>query len=287
MLKNQDVGSSYNIATTLSKVTGWGLNLRGAYSYNISENTVDPGSIAFGSWAGNPHPADPNNPGIGYSTPFNASLGHRVFVSASFTREYFDFGATTFSVFWEARNNGNTAYTFAGDMNGDGGSGNDLIYIPRDASEMNFAQFTHTNGRVFTPAEQAAAFETYIQQDEYLRERRGQYAERGAVFVPLVNRADLSVMQDVFATLSGRRHSGQIRLDILNFGNMLNSDWGVGRASDPQPDTHHSPPCRGYAGPRDLSPGRGEQRVADQILRKDRRLPDVWSMMVSFRYTFH
>jgi hypothetical protein len=109
VLKNQSVGSSSNIAATLSKITGWGLNLRGAYSYNISKNTVDPGSIAFGSWAGNPQSGDPNNPGVGYSTPFGASLGHRAFVNASFTREYFGFGATTVSVFWEARNNGNTS----------------------------------------------------------------------------------------------------------------------------------------------------------------------------------
>jgi hypothetical protein len=284
VLKNQDVGSSSNIAATLSKVTGWGLNLKGAYSYNISENTVDPGSIAFGSWAGNPHPGDPNNPGVGYSTPFNASLGHRVFVSASFTREYFDFGTTTFSVFWEARNNGNTAYTFAGDMNGDGGSGNDLIYIPRDASEMNFAQFTHTNGRVFTPAEQAAAFETYIQQDEYLRERRGQYAERGAVFLPLVNRADLSVMQDVFATLSGRRHSGQIRLDILNFGNLLNSDWGAGqRLIRNQILTNGGADTQGRATYR-LAVVNNE--LLTTSYEKTAGFNDVWSMMVSFRYTF-
>jgi hypothetical protein len=284
VLKNQDVGSSSNIAVTLSKLTGWGLNLRGAYSYNISKNTVDPGSIAFGSWAGNPHAGDPNNPGVAYSTPFGASLGHRAFVNASFTREYFGLGATTFSVFWEARNNGNTHYVFAGDMNGDGGSGNDLIYIPRDAAEMNFATFT-ASGRTYTAAEQAAAFETYIQQDKYLRERRGQYAERGAVFLPLVKRADVSVMQDLFATLSGRRHSGQIRLDILNFGNMLNSDWGVGQRL-----IRNQILTNGAADPQ----GRATYRLAvvnNELLtnsyEKTSGFTDVWSMMVSFRYTFN
>ena len=61
-------------------------------------------------------------------------------------------------------------------MNGDGFAGNDLIYIPRDTGEMNFVTFTHTNGRVFTAAEQAAAFEAYIQQDPYLKNHRGEYA---------------------------------------------------------------------------------------------------------------
>lgn len=283
VLKNQDVGSSYNIATTLSKTTGYGLNLRGAYSYNISKNTVDPGSIAFGSWAGNPHAGDPNNPGVGYSTPFGASLGHRLFVNASFTREYFGFGATTFSVFWEARNNGNTSYTFAGDMNGDGGSGNDLIYIPRDTSEMNFQTFS-VGTRTYTAAEQADAFERYIQQDRYLRERRGQYAERGAVFLPLVNRADLSVMQALFANVGGRRHSGQVRLDIQNFGNMLNSDWGVGqRLIRNQILTNAAVDTQGRATYRLVV-------VNNELLTRSYErtsfLSDVWSMMVSFRYTF-
>ena len=50
-----------------------------------------------------------------------------------FRRSYFDFGATTISVFYEGRTNGNTSYVFSGDANGDTVSGNDLIYIPRNA----------------------------------------------------------------------------------------------------------------------------------------------------------
>jgi hypothetical protein len=284
VLKNESEGTSYNIATTLSKITTWGLNLRGAYSYNISRNTVDPGSIAFGSWAGNPHSGDPNNPGIGYSTPFAASLGHRVFVNANFTRQYFGFGATTLSVFWEARNAGNTSYVFSGDMNGDGGSGNDLIYIPRDQSEMNFQTFT-AGGRTFTAAEQAAAFETYIQQDAYLREHRGEYAKRGAVFLPLFNRADVSVMQDLFTNVGGRRHSAQIRLDILNFGNLLNSDWGVGqRLIQNQILTNGGADAQGRATYRLAL---FNNQLLTQSLQTTAGESDVYRFMVSLRYTFN
>jgi hypothetical protein len=284
VLKNQDVGSSWNFATSLSKVTGFGLQMRGAYSYNISRNTVNPGSIAFGSWAGNPHSGDPNNPGVGYSEPFGNSLGHRVFFNGSFTREYFGFGATTLSVFWEARNAGNASYVFAGDMNGDGASNSDLIYIPRDQSEMNFSTFT-ASGRTFTAAEQAAAFEQYIQQDTYLRDRRGQYAERGAVFLPIFSRVDLSVMQDLFANLGGRRHSGQVRLDIFNFGNMLNSDWGVSdRLIRNQILTNPAVDAQGRATYRLAVVS---NQLLTQSYEKASSTSDVWSLMVSFRYTFN
>ena len=119
------------------------------------------------------------------------------------------------------------SYVFSGDMNGDGFSGNDLIYIPRDTSEMNFVAVHAHQRRVFTAAEQAAAFEAYIQQDSYLSKHRGQYAERNGQYMPMFNRVDLSVMQDIFKNIGGKRNAGQIRLDITNFGNLLNHDWGV------------------------------------------------------------
>ena len=92
VLKNESVGSSWNFATTMSKSMRSGFSMRGAYSYNRSRNTVDAGSIAFGSWAGNPHASDPNNPGVAYSTPFGGALGHRVYVQATYTHEYFGWG---------------------------------------------------------------------------------------------------------------------------------------------------------------------------------------------------
>ena len=93
---------------------------------------------------------------------------------------------------------------------------------------MNFSTFT-ASGRTYTAGEQAQAFETYIQQDKYLREHRGEYAKRGAVLLPFVRRVDLSLAQDLFKDIHGRRNSFQLRIDMLNFGNLLNSNWGVGK----------------------------------------------------------
>ncbi len=122
---------------------------------------------------------------------------------------------------------------YAGDLNGDGAT-NDLIYIPRDISEMNFAQFACTaavcgTARTVTSAEQATAWEAFIQQDDYLRQHRGEYAVRNAVFFPFVKRADFSFSQEVFTDLVGRRNSLQMRADIYNVGNLLNKNWGAGQ----------------------------------------------------------
>ena len=80
---------------------------------------------------------------------------------------------------------------------------------------------------VYTPAQQAAAWDAFIGQDSYLSKHRGQYAERNAVFLPMVYRADVSISQDVGRTIAGRPNRLQIRLDILNFTSMLNHNWGV------------------------------------------------------------
>jgi hypothetical protein len=286
VMKNQDVGSSWNLAFSARKPNFHGLTLNGAYSYGESKNTIDPGSTAFASWAGNPHVNDPNNPGLGFSS---GSPGHRVFFQASYTRSYFDFGATTISMFWEARNGSNTSYVFAGDMNGDGASNNDLIYIPRDASEMNFVTFTCpvptcATATTFTAQQQVEAFERYISQDNYLSKHRGEYARRGAVFLPFVKRADLSFVQEVFKNIKGRRNGGQFRIDIQNIGNLLNSEWGVGqRVIRNQILTNAAADAQ----------GRASYRLAvvnNQLLTNTFEtttfIQDVYQFMLSFRYSF-
>jgi len=289
VLQNQSVGRSWNVATSLTKPMTRGFTIKGAYSYGQAKNTVDPGSIAAGSWTNNPIVFDPNNPALAFS---QNSPGHRYFIASSYSHEYFGFGATTVAAFFEGRQNlvngsTNSSYIFSGDMNGDGATANDLIYVPRDTSEMNFTSLT-VGTRTFTPAEQAAAFEAYIQQDDYLRNHRGQFAQRGAVFNPIVNRLDLSIMQDVFHSIAGHRHSGQIRLDITNFGNLLNHDWGVGQQIIQN---------------RILSPqgvdaqGRAQYRLAtvntasgpaliSRTFQTTAGVNDVYVMMLSFRYTF-
>jgi Carboxypeptidase regulatory-like domain len=285
VLKNQNVGSSWNLAGTLAKNFTGGF-LKGAYSYGEAKNTVDPGSIAFGSWNGNAHAGDPNNPGLGYAT---GSPGHRFFLTGSYTKEYFSFGGTTLSFFWESRTNGSTSYTFAGDLNGDGGTSNDLYYVARDTSEMNFQPFP-VGTRIYTAAEQAAAWDAYIAQDSYLSERRGSYAERGAIFLPMVHRLDLSANQDFFVTIKGHRHTFSVRADFINFGNLLNEDWGVGqRLINTQPLIV---PTAAQGGAVDAQ-GRAQYRlrvINNELMTKSLEptagLGDVYRFQIMLRYLF-
>jgi outer membrane receptor protein involved in Fe transport len=287
VLKNQNEGRSWNAAASVEKTSTAGVWVKAAYSYGEAKNTVDPGSIAFGSWNNNQHAGDANNPGLGYAT---SSPGHRFFTAASFSREYFSFGKTTVSMFFEAFTTGNASYVFSGDLNGDGGTSNDLIYIPRDSSEMNFQAYS-SGSVTFTSAQQAAAWEAYIEQDPYLRKNRGKYAERGAVFLPFVKRLDVSIQQDIFTNLGGRRHGLQFRADGLNFGNLLNENWGVGQRL-----VNAAPllvPTAAQGGPVDAT-GRAQYRLRAnnnelmaKSLEQSAGLSDVWRMQFSLRYSFN
>jgi hypothetical protein len=286
VLQNQDVGRSWVGAFSLEKAFTAGFFAKGAYSYGESRNTVDPGSIAFGSWNSNPHTGDPNNPGLGYSSN---SPGHRVFAALSYRREYLRLGATGISLFAEGRTQGTASYTYSGDLNGDGGTSNDLLYVPRDRSEMNFEPFSVGSGasaRAITAAEQADVWEAYIQQDAYLRANRGRYAERGAVFLPMVYTADLSVTQDLFTSLGGKRNGLQLRLDILNVTNLLNSDWGVGRrVVTTQPLVARGADASGAARHRLRTVG--TDLIAPRTFQRTAGITDVYRMQLGLRYTFN
>jgi len=295
VIKNQDQNRSWDIAGSVAKNLTHGVAFKGGYNYGVSKSVVEPSSTAGSSWGGaNPISLDPNNPALAYS---QNSPGHRVFLQASYSHQYLRFGATTVSAFYEAhptfvpvpgtssgQTSANTSYVFSGDANGDTVSGNDLIYIPRSTSEMNFKPLT-VAGRTYTAADQAAAFDQYIQNDSYLNSHCGQYAERGAVFYPMVNRVDLSIVQDVFHSLGGAKHTGQLRLDITNFGNLLNHNWGVGqKVINPQLLTSPSVDSSG-ALTYNLQTLNGN--LLTTPFQTSATINDVYGLMLSFRYTFN
>jgi hypothetical protein len=253
---------------------------------------VDPESTAATTFSRVMHHGNPNNAGVGTSM---WSPGHRVFALVSYSREYFSLGSTSVSMFWEARPSTQTSssrlsYVFGSDMNGDGLT-NDLVYIPRDQSEMNFSAFT-VGTRTFTAAEQAAAYDAYINQDPYLKEHRGEYAERYGLGFPLLRRMDLSVTQDLFRNVGGQRNGFQIRADILNFGNLLNSNWGVG--TRPTLAVNNNNQLTLLTNPALDAQGRSTYRLAlvnnelpRQTFQSSAFTSDVWQFMLSLRYSFN
>ena len=215
---NSNRGRTYNFTTKIEKTFDNGLYTNIAYSYLDSKdvNSIE-AEITGDAFAFNPVVGNANNDVLAYSKYGDT---HRIIGVASKKFNFFgEKSPTTFTTFFEYAKGGRFNYTYGGDINNDGSSVNDLLYVPT-ASELNSMQFTGTG--------QAAAFESYIQQDEYLNGRRGQYVERYGALAPWRGRWDLKVLQDFnFNVANGKENTIQISLDVLNVGNLINSDWGV------------------------------------------------------------
>ena len=124
-----------------------------------------------------------------------------------------------------------------GDLNADGQTVNDLMYVPKNALDQTEILFQGYNGACIpvgcsaaaaraTAGSQAQAFENFIASTPCLNEARGTILTRNACRSPWVNEFDLSVAQSL-GKLGGRAFENvQARLDIINLGNLLNKNWG-------------------------------------------------------------
>ncbi len=288
VLTNQGRGYSWSAAASLERAFQSGWFAKVGYSYGASRNTVDAGSIATGSWSGNQIVIDPNNP-VAANSQFYP--GGRIFGAVSYTRDFFGVGPTSVSVYFDGHSGGTDSYIFSNDMNGDGVT-NDLIYIPRNIGEMNFATLTVTSGtntQTFTPAQQVAAWEAYINQDPYLRNHRGEYAGRNAALRPWYYRADLSFSQDVSRRIGGQPNSLQVRLDFLNFTNFLKSDWGVSQTLvTSRPLASAGVDASGASRYTLATLGSAPNAVLiSKTYQKVATTADVWRMQLGVRYMFN
>jgi hypothetical protein len=279
---------AYNQSATfkLEKPVSKGLWGYVAYTTAKAEDYMDAGSIASGSWQSALSTTSNNNLPLSLSSNLVRNrvvglLGYRI----DYGKKYG--GATTITLGYVGAQNNPFSYIVAGDLNGDRVNNNELIFVPNKGTDIKFAPLT-VGTRVYTEAEQQAAFDAYISQDPYLSTRRGQYAERNALDLPWLHRFDLSIAQDVFVKIGGKRNSFQIRADILNFGNMLNNEWGVSqRATNPQllnfvsRDANNVPSFR-LATQRDAS---GTYLIKDTY-QYNSSVFDVWTAQLGIRYTF-
>jgi hypothetical protein len=280
VLGNQNVGRNWNFSASLEKKYKDGLWVKGAWSYGEAKNLIDPGSIATGSWTSNQIWNDPNNPTLGFSA---YSPGHRFFLTGSYSRNFFKIGQTTVSAFWNSYTIGNSSYVFGSDANGDGGTSNDLIYIPRNQSEMNFYTYT-TGGVTYPAADQAAAWEAFIAQDPYLSQHRGEYMVRNALYLPFVHRLDFSASQDVTFKAGGMQHTFTFRVDIDNLTNLLNHDWGVSqRVVSTSPLIN---PKADASGALSYNLRAVSGALMSKSFERTSTLSDVYRVMFTIRYTF-
>lgn len=290
VLENVNKGYSTALTAQLTKAFDRGLYGSIAYTYTKAEEiTANPGSQATSVWNANPNVGTSNAVELANS---QYAIPHRIIANVSYRKEYLNHFASTLSLFYEGTYQANYSFIVNGDLNGDGNSAADLLYIPKDASEMYFEEYTAVVNDVpvtFTVAQQQQAFETFINNSPYLKEHRGEFAERNSALLPWYNRLDLKFIQDFFLTTgkADTRHTLQLSLDILNFGNLLNKNWGI------QNSTITNNPLLF----RSISNSSGEDRpvyryqhingvLVTEPFQKTYSTLSTWSMQFGVRYIF-
>ena len=211
---NSDKGRIWNASLKAEKSFDNGLYAMVAYNYLDAKdvNSIED-EITSGAFVSNPVSGNVNDDILGFSKYGDK---HRIIGVASKKWTYGnDKWSTILSTFFEYAEGGRFNYTYGGDINGDGSGINDLIFIPT-STQIGQMQFSGAN--------QAAALEAFISQDDYLSGRRGQYAERYGALAPWRGKWDVKFIQEVKVS---EDNAIQFSIDVLNIGNMISSDWGL------------------------------------------------------------
>lgn len=223
VLGNEKGGYYYSITAKLEKTFERGFYGMVAYTRSGAKNLVDGfGDQAYSAWQNNPNVNGANSVEKAYA---GYIMPNKLIANVSYRIEYLKSMASTISLFYDGSEQGRFSYVYNSNIIRDGAGAANLIYVPKDPSEITFVDQT-VKGTVWTAQQQSDAFFAYIDQDEYLSSRKGRYAERNGALIPWVNTFDLKFMQEFFLNVSGKRNTLQVSFDILNVGNLLNSKWG-------------------------------------------------------------
>ena len=210
VLTNNHKGYGWTASLQLQAEPIKNLFVSAAYTHTVNrEVTALPGSNAQSAWqymhtVNGPNAVEVRN--SGFVTP------DRVIANISYK-----YGKDHFSLFYSGYSPSGYSYTYSNDINGDGLS-YDLMYIPRDDSEIKFVS---DDDRI--------AFWNFVEQDDYLKNHKGEYADLYGARAPWVHTFDFKWAHDFDLKIGNTSHKLQLIANIENIGNLLKSSWGVAK----------------------------------------------------------
>ncbi len=215
---NTNEGYTYNLSASFTKPFDNGLTANVSYNYGdayaIFEGTSSQNSS---QWRGVYSVNGRNHAPLGRS---DFSVGSRILASVSYKKEYLDNMATTVSLFYNGQSGSPFSYTYNSGLTGEDSRERALIFIPASRNDIVFADAA-------TADAQWEALDAYIENDKYLSENRGEFAEKNEARLPFSSIMDFRLLQDFYITMgNGKKNTLQFSFDIYNVGNLINGDWG-------------------------------------------------------------
>ena len=215
LLTNTTDGTSWTMNFKVERPYRNGIFASASYLYNDATSVNDgTSSTAASQFGNNPVPGDANNPPVTLS---NYATGHRVNLAASYTRRIFGGVDSTVSLFYNGQSGLPFKYIFASgnDINGDisvgtGSAVNDLLYVPRNESEVIVTGGTW------------ADLNAFIEGDPGLKKFRGQIVDRNSTRLDWRNYVDFRLAFNVPV----RKTKVELIADVQNFLNIFKNDAG-------------------------------------------------------------
>lgn len=224
-LTNTNQGYRYNLTAQLSKATNnvavgkyfANINWSAAYTYGMSKDITNGIRNSWeSSYSVNPT-IIPSNSALAYS---NFDLRHRIVATFSSNFIWSKSNSSSIAFVYTAASGNPYSLIYQSAPFGNG-SNAQLPYIPKSIADINLKD----NG-TYTAAQQWYDLNKFIENDPYLRTRRGQYAERNGMRTPWVHSLDMKIMHDFKLGKNNSKQSLQVSLDVFNVLNLINSDWG-------------------------------------------------------------
>ena len=212
VLGNTDEGASTSITFALNKPlsNGWYGNLSYTYTH-ATEVGSDTSSQAWSSYQF----VSRVNPNEETALTATQQIQNSLKLSLGWEHAFFGNYKTSVSAYYNGHDGLPYTWIMNGDVNGDG-IFQDPAYIPL-VNDPNVSYGSATQAQI-------DAFQRFISNNPYLQAHRGQIAGRNETHLPWVNQLDLGVQQELPGFAEG--HKAIVRLDVYNFLNLLNKDWG-------------------------------------------------------------
>ena len=142
---------------------------------------------------------------------------HRIMASASYYVEYAKHFATTISLFYSGRTGSAYSYLYNGRPVGTGFGGSSyLAYLPKNKDEV-----------IWDTEADWTAYQAFVKNNPSIEKHLGGYAPKYGSYLPWTNRIDLRIAQEFKIKVGNVTNKLEFSADIINFGNMLNSEWGI------------------------------------------------------------
>lgn len=281
-------GHSFSGTVGLSVPDYNGFSAAVYYTYaTAKEVSANAGSNASSAWGASPTINSPNDQMLHVS---NFAVPHRVLGSLNYRIEYANALATTVGVYYNGSHQGRFSYIYGNDINGDGINA-DLIYLPKNTSDMPFVDIVNRDDEgniievLFTPEQQRAALNAFIAENG-LEEYRGGYLPRNEFLMPWLNRFDVRVLQDIFTDIGNRRNTLQLSVDVINFGNLLNKEWGIQQNLNGAQNLLSRTSATPASGVPSLNMNRISGEFPMTTFQNASNFNTTWSMQVGLRYIF-